>query len=256
MSTLTGSDGRASITFTLGSAGGTQSVRALVDGNQSVTFTATGVTMELAPCGGDGQVGIPGQLAPIAPCVVLADGHGPVAGATVRWTVNGSGIPLPATSKTDATGRATTIFSFGPPLATPSILAITAGTAAPLSFMETSSFEPVTPGATEFTYVSSRTTRSGATRRRAGHTDRRQGDGRGAGAGHGAGGFMGRRVQPGARPTRVVDHRARRHRDYASSPLAQLPAPIECKGERHLRSRCGGDARRQLPSRRSLPRAL
>jgi hypothetical protein len=117
-STPTGTDGRASVSFTLGDAAGTYEVRSAVTGSSatfSVEATASGA---LSVVSGDGQVGLAGQTA-AQPLVVRAVGTGgvPVPGLEVTFTVTqsaGAGAAVnPATATTGANGQASTTLTFG-----------------------------------------------------------------------------------------------------------------------------------------------
>jgi len=117
-STPTGTDGRASVSFTLGDAAGTYEVRSSVTGSSatfSVEATASGA---LSVVSGDGQVGRTGQSA-AQPLVVRAVGTGgvPVPGLEVTFAVTqsaGAGAAVnPATATTGANGQASTTLTFG-----------------------------------------------------------------------------------------------------------------------------------------------
>ena len=117
-STSTGTDGRASVSFTLGDAAGTYEVRASVTGSSatfSVEATASGA---LAVVSGGGQVGMAGQIA-AQPLVVKAVGTGGVGipGVEVTFAVTqsaGTGAAVnPAVATTGANGEASTSLTFG-----------------------------------------------------------------------------------------------------------------------------------------------
>jgi hypothetical protein len=117
-STTTGTDGRSSVSFTLGDAAGSYEVRASVTGS-SVTFSAEAAASgALQVVSGDGQVGLTGQAA-AQPLVVRAVGSGgaSVPGVEVTFSVTqsaGAGAAVsPTTATTGADGRASTTLTFG-----------------------------------------------------------------------------------------------------------------------------------------------
>jgi|GEM_PF-1461781 len=112
-STATGSDGQATVTWTLGTVAGAQTARAAF-ASQAVTFTATGTpaaASTLVKDQGDGQTANRGTTLPSALRVRLNDAHGnAVSGAAVQWTVSSGGGSLSAASSTtgaDGTAQAT-----------------------------------------------------------------------------------------------------------------------------------------------------
>ncbi|MGB5525684.1 MAG: Ig-like domain-containing protein, partial [Gemmatimonadota bacterium] len=137
-STPTGTDGRASVSFTLGDAAGTYEVRSSVTGSSatfSVEATASGA---LSVVSGDGQVGLAGQTA-AQPLVVRAVGTGgvPVPGLEVTFTVTqsaGAGAAVnPATVTTGGDGQASTTLTFGDANGAVSVSAAASGAAAEFS---------------------------------------------------------------------------------------------------------------------------
>jgi hypothetical protein len=117
-STPTGTDGRASVSFTLGDAAGTYEVRASVTGS-SATFSAEATASgALSVVSGNGQVGMTGMPA-ARPLVVKAVGTGGVGvpGVEVTFAVTqseGAGAAVnPATATTGANGEASTVLTFG-----------------------------------------------------------------------------------------------------------------------------------------------
>jgi hypothetical protein len=137
-STPTGTDGRASVSFTLGDAAGTYEVRSSVTGSSatfSVEATASGA---LSVVSGDGQVGLAGQTA-AQPLVVRAVGTGgvPVPGLEVTFTVTqsaGAGAAVnPATVTTGGDGQASTTLTFGDANGAVSISAGASGSTAEFS---------------------------------------------------------------------------------------------------------------------------
>ena len=117
-STPTGTDGRASVSFTLGDAAGTYEVRSSVTGSSSTFSVEATASGALSVVSGDGQVGLAGQTA-AQPLVVRAVGTGgvPVPGLEVTFTVTqsaGAGAAVnPATATTGADGQASTTLTFG-----------------------------------------------------------------------------------------------------------------------------------------------
>lgn len=136
--TTSGTDGRTSISFTLGDAAGTYEVRASITGS-SVTFTAEATASgALSIVSGDGQVGMAGQIA-AQPLVVKAVGTGGdgVPGVEVTFTVTqseGVGAAVsPATATTGATGQASTTLTFGDANGAVTVSAVANGSAIDLS---------------------------------------------------------------------------------------------------------------------------
>ena len=117
---VTGQDGRAITSWTLGTSAGSQSASATADLNGSpVDFTATaraGSADRLLRVSGDDQSGRPGsRLAnPLVVRLVDSEGNG-VPNRAVSWVVaTGGGAAEPVTSTTDDGGRATTEWTLGP----------------------------------------------------------------------------------------------------------------------------------------------
>ena len=111
----TGSDGKASTTWTLGGAAGFQHVTATVQGDDVppglvVTFTASaasGVGALLEIASGDNQTAAVGSALPDSLVVRVTDAlHNPAAGVQVDWTATGGGSISPASAVTDANGLA------------------------------------------------------------------------------------------------------------------------------------------------------
>ncbi|MCL7959882.1 MAG: Ig-like domain-containing protein, partial [marine benthic group bacterium] len=117
-STATGTDGRASVSFTLGDAAGTYEVRSSVTGSSSTFSVEATASGALSVVSGDGQVGLAGQAAG-QPLVVRAVGTGgvPVPGLEVTFTVTqsaGTGAAVdPAVATTGANGQASATLTFG-----------------------------------------------------------------------------------------------------------------------------------------------
>jgi len=117
-SALTDANGKAAVKWTLGTASGAQSVLASVSGVTPVTITATGVAGTadaLTILTGNNQTGNPGAPLPDSLRVRLTDRFGnPISGVTIVWTPNpGDGTVNPASSITDANGRAATRWTLG-----------------------------------------------------------------------------------------------------------------------------------------------
>jgi len=110
--TFTDADGVTSNRLTLGALGGENTVRATVPGGQQILFTAqaTAAPGSLTIVSGNDQT-VP-TTTPSTPLVVqLRNAAGqPIAGAAVDWTADNATVQ-PATSLTDANGRAQTIAS-------------------------------------------------------------------------------------------------------------------------------------------------
>jgi adhesin/invasin len=133
-STVTDASGLASVTRTLGSVAGLQRTLASSEGlagspaaflHTATAGTAAGVQI----VSGDGQTAAPGTRLPLdlAVRVVDADGN-PVVGAAVSWVVTAGGGRLePATSTTDADGRASTGWFLGPSVGVNSAQAVVSG---------------------------------------------------------------------------------------------------------------------------------
>ena len=107
------------LTLTLGSEPGTNTVSATVEGLESVTFTATAVGQaipnSLGKVAGDGQEGTVGvALAEPFVVSVLDEDGAAIAGAVVTFSITTGGGTLSATTATtDANGRAATRLTLG-----------------------------------------------------------------------------------------------------------------------------------------------
>ena len=132
--TVSDAAGHASVTRTLGSTAGSQSTLASADGlsGSPVTFLHTATSGSAAGVlivSGNEQSGAPGS--PLAqPLVVQVNdaGGNPVAGAAVTWVVTGGGGSLePSTSTTDATGRASSVWTLGSAPGTNTAQAVVSG---------------------------------------------------------------------------------------------------------------------------------
>ncbi len=119
-STVTGEDGRTSVTRTLGAAAGVQRTLASVDGlaGSPVAFvhTATaGAASGVTVVSGDDQTGPVSTELPQPLVVEVRDaGANPVPNVAVTWVIgSGGGAVTPTTSTTDASGRASAAWTLG-----------------------------------------------------------------------------------------------------------------------------------------------
>jgi len=115
---VSGSDGLASVEWTLGSAAGAQAVNATVAGIPPVTFTATATAAapsKVLILSGNNQSAPPGtRLADSLVVRVTDQFDNPVANVTVAWSaLAGAGTVSPTSSRTDAAGRASTSWTLG-----------------------------------------------------------------------------------------------------------------------------------------------
>jgi hypothetical protein len=120
-SSVTGEDGRAATSWTLGSSSGSQSASASSTGlsGSPVGFTAranAGGANRLERVSGDGQSDRPGSALENPLVVRLVDNAGNgVRNRAVSWVVaTGGGTTEPGTSTTDDDGRASTRWTLGP----------------------------------------------------------------------------------------------------------------------------------------------
>ncbi len=151
---VTGADGLASATLRLGSSPGQQSVSATIGNARPVLFTATtpivGSPASAVAVAGNNQAAPPGSRLADSLVVRVTDQSGnPVSGVTVVWSVAvGSGSVSPATSVTDAAGRAATSWTIGATGGPMSVQALP-GSLAPISFTAASTiiFASVQAGA-------------------------------------------------------------------------------------------------------------
>ena len=117
-SDVTDAAGNASFRWTLGPTAGTQVAVATVSGLPQAVFTATGragAPDALTILTGNNQTGTPGAALPDSLRVRLTDRFGnPVSGVAITWAPNStSGSVSPASSTTDANGRAATRWTLG-----------------------------------------------------------------------------------------------------------------------------------------------
>jgi len=111
-------DGIASVTWTLGGVSGVQTVTATVAGVPPVSFNATATSAPAAKItivGGNNQSAPPGSQLPDSLVVRVFDQFdNPVSNVTVTWTpVGDAGQVSPASSSTDANGRAASSWTLG-----------------------------------------------------------------------------------------------------------------------------------------------
>ncbi len=146
-SVQTGSDGRASATWTLGPNAGTQHVQAQVVGDglpddlvQAFEGTAVaGSGSLIAALGGDDQTApVNSALADSLVVRVSDASNNPVQGITIQWTAVGGGTVSPETVVTGADGRAATARVLGPTAGQQSAQASADGLAgSPVTFAHT-----------------------------------------------------------------------------------------------------------------------
>jgi ubiquinone biosynthesis protein UbiJ len=117
---VTGTDGRTSVAWTLGTVAGEQQVEATASGlrDSTVTVTATGIADApdtLAIVRGNNQQGHMGQALLDSLGVRVADGYGnPVGGTSVTWTVTeGGGSVSPVVTVATEAGYAATRWTLG-----------------------------------------------------------------------------------------------------------------------------------------------
>ncbi|MGH7733416.1 MAG: hypothetical protein ACREOE_06890, partial [Gemmatimonadales bacterium] len=130
---VTAADGLASVNFTLGSAIGTDSIRATIEGTAATaTFIATstsGAASAISMVSGNAQSDTVGLPLPAPLIVRVADGsNNPVANAKVFWTRTfGTGTVSADSTVTDAAGHTQISFTLGTLVGTDSIKAALAG---------------------------------------------------------------------------------------------------------------------------------
>jgi len=141
---VTGADGVASTTFTVGTAAGSaQEVQAAAAGLAPVSFAATvtaGAPAAALAVAGNAQTGGTGSRLPVSPRVRVADAfNNPVPGVTVAFAVtSGGGSVTPATQVTDAGGNAEVGWTLGSTAGAQTLTATFPGTAvAPIVFTAT-----------------------------------------------------------------------------------------------------------------------
>lgn len=140
-SATTGTDGKASLVFTLGTAEGSNTVTATVGALTPVTFSATGLSAgpaAIAIVSGNGQSGIAGSALPSPFVVVITDANDfPLNGTTVDFEVTGGDGTLSAGSATTGIdGRASVTLTLGATAGSNNVTA-KAGALAPVNFTAT-----------------------------------------------------------------------------------------------------------------------
>jgi hypothetical protein len=128
-SPVTDAQGRAQATWSLGATPGAQAVSATVTGAGTVVFNATATPPAgpvITKVSGDGQTAP--VSTPVEVVVEVTQNGAPVPGVTVDWSAAaGMGTVSPASSQTDAQGRARTTWTLGSTPGTQSLSATAAG---------------------------------------------------------------------------------------------------------------------------------
>jgi adhesin/invasin len=164
-STVTGADGRAQVTRTLGPSAGTETTEAAATGlaGSPVVFTSNAVAggaATLQIVSGNNQSGAVGTVLaqPLVVRVLDANGNA-VAGRAVTWVIGvGGGSANPATSTTAADGTASTQWTLGPSAGANTLSAVVSGVGiAGFSATATSVAPPPSPVLTVATQPSART---------------------------------------------------------------------------------------------------
>ncbi len=145
---VTGTDGRAESTLTLGSSTGTTTITVQV-GVASTTFEAKTVLppRTLVKISGDNQTGSAGVSLPQPFVVEVRDTNGdPVEGVTVTFTVTGGGGSLnPEVTRTNASGRAWTRLTPGDNAGTNTVTAKVSGIPQEVVFSAEATLAPPPP---------------------------------------------------------------------------------------------------------------
>ena len=145
---VTGADGRAETTLTLGSNTGTTTVTVQVAG-ASVTFEATGILppVKLMEVSGNNQTGhTGGSLAQPFVVEVRDQNDAPLEGVTVTFAVTGGGGSLnPETMETNSRGRAWTRLTLGDNPGTNTVTASVAGVSQTIVFSAEATLAPPPP---------------------------------------------------------------------------------------------------------------
>lgn len=113
-SSVTDSNGNASVNFTYGANSGVISIQASVPGSQ-VTFNATSALPKLEILSGNNQSGPAGSAGDSPLAVKVTDTNGnPLSGQSVFWSVTSGQASLGATSSvSDSNGNASVTFTYG-----------------------------------------------------------------------------------------------------------------------------------------------
>lgn len=137
----TDNDGRAGAEWSLGSAAGSYTAEARVDGSAAeparfTAFAAAGVAARIVLVKGDGQQAPVGSVLPDSLVVRATDAAGnPVEGVGVSWSAVGGGSVSDAASATDQNGRAGIVRTLGPVAGDQATLAQVSGVAgSPVTF--------------------------------------------------------------------------------------------------------------------------
>ncbi len=145
----TDAEGIAAAQWSLGTRAGAQAVTVAVPGARpplGVEFDATagaGAARNLTIVAGQGQAASVGSPLPEPLVVRVADqSDNAVSGVTVTWTPEGGGSVDPASSVTDADGRASTQRTLGPGAGTQTTVASAPEVGAPVSFAHTATSGP------------------------------------------------------------------------------------------------------------------
>ncbi len=146
-SVTTGSEGRASATWTLGPNAGAQQVQAQAVGggapaDLAVSFSATAIsgsgTLIAAASGDDQSAPVNSALSDSLVVKVSDSNNNPVGGITIQWTAVGGGSVSPETVVTGADGLAATARVLGPTSGQQSAQASSDGLAgSPVTFVHT-----------------------------------------------------------------------------------------------------------------------
>ena len=168
-SSVTGTDGKASTTRTLGPIPGTQTTTANSSGLTTVTFSITaqvGGATQMAFADSSVRHDTVGHTIPAALAVKVMDAlNNPVQGVTMSWAVlNGGGSVNPVSSVTNAAGIATTSWTLGTVMSpTDSTQFVQAsGVASPLTFTGYTVPGPVSAAQTSVTASSPITASTGS----------------------------------------------------------------------------------------------
>jgi hypothetical protein len=143
----TDSDGRAQVTWTLGTAVGANRLQGTVSGVAPVFATATaqpGAPAEVVVQSGSAQSAMVGSVLALPLIARARDAHGnPVPGAAVTFTpTSGSGSVSPTTANTNASGDAQTQWTLGPATGAHAVDAAVTGAAGAARFTATATAQP------------------------------------------------------------------------------------------------------------------
>ena len=132
--TVTGANGQASVTRTLGSVAGEWTTLATATGlaGSPVTFSHTataGTATGVVKVSGDNQSGSPGSELGLPLVVQVLDAGGnPIPDRVVTWVIGGGGGGVaPENTPTDAQGHASTRWTLGPATGTNTVNAVVSG---------------------------------------------------------------------------------------------------------------------------------